>query len=80
MQNGILVEQCWICIGNCCCNFFAKDSMNLKASCRGSCILASHCAEIGNFDDVAKELLVKIDQQAKSSSSPSPSMMTYKEL
>ena len=46
---------------------------------RGSCILASHCAEIGNFDDVAKELLVKIDQQAKSSTSPAPPMMTYKD-
>ena len=46
---------------------------------KGSCILASHCAKVGNFNDVAKDLLVKIDQQLKNSSSPTPSRMTYKD-
>ena len=40
---------------------------------RGSCILASHCAKVGNFNDVAKDLLVKIDQQA------GESRMTYRD-
>lgn len=46
---------------------------------KGSCMLASHCAKVGNFNDVAKDLLVRIDQQVKSSSSPSASRMTYKD-
>ena len=57
-----------------------------KASCilygvvaKGSCILASHCAKVGNFNDVAKDLLAKIDQQVKSSSSPTASRLTYKD-
>ena len=46
---------------------------------RGSCILASHCAKVGNFNDVAKDLLIKIDQQVRSNKSPAPSKMTYKD-
>lgn len=45
---------------------------------RGSYILASHSAKVGNFNDVAKDLLVKIEQQARTSSSV-PSKMTYKD-
>ena len=45
---------------------------------RGSYILASHCAKVGNFNDVAKDLLVKIEHQARSSSSI-PSKLTYKD-
>ena len=54
---------------------------------KGSCILASHSAKLGNFNDVAKDLLSKIDQQAKFSAkasqndpfSQNPSRMTYKD-
>jgi len=46
---------------------------------RGSCILASHCAKVGNFNEVAKDLLIKIDQQTRTASSPVPSKMTYKD-
>ena len=44
-------------------------------------ILASHCGVVGNFNDVARDLLLKLDQQAKYSSSPSsmPTRMTYKD-
>ena len=46
---------------------------------KGSCILASHSAKLGNFNDVAKDLLAKIDQQAKDPFSQNPSRMTYKD-
>ena len=46
---------------------------------KGSCILASHSAKLGNFNDVAKDLLAKIDQQAKDPFTQNPSRMTYKD-
>ena len=38
---------------------------------KNTSILASHCGVVGNFNDVARDLLLKLDQQAKYSSSPS---------
>lgn len=46
---------------------------------KGSCILASHSAKVGNFNDVARDLLAKIDQQTKDPFSETPSRMTYKD-
>ena len=48
---------------------------------KSTSILASHCGVVGNFNDVARDLLLKLDQQAKYSSSPSsmPTRMTYKD-
>ena len=47
---------------------------------KSTSILASHCMVVGNFNDVARDLLLKLDQQAKYSSSPSmPTRMTYKD-
>ena len=61
-----------------------QQNEEYKGSCilygvvaKGSCILASHCAKVGNFNDVAKDLLAKIDQQVQSSSTAS--RMTYKD-
>ena len=46
---------------------------------RGTCIIASHCAIIGNFNVVAQDVLAKIDLQRRTSASPVPSKMTSQE-
>lgn len=56
-----------------------KEGILYGAVARGPCILASHCAKVGNFNEVAKDLVIKIDQQAKNTSSSTPSKMTYKD-
>ena len=44
---------------------------------KGSCILASHSAKIGNFNDVARDLLTRIERQPQDPFAENPSRMTY---
>ena len=44
---------------------------------KGSCILASHSAKVGNFNDVARDLLTKIERQPQDPFAETPSRMTY---
>ena len=44
---------------------------------KGSCILASHSAKVGNFNDVARDLLTRIERQPQDPFAENPSRMTY---
>ena len=44
---------------------------------KGSCILASHSAKVGNFNDVARDLLTRIERQPQDPFAENPLRMTY---